>query len=64
MDNLISGLIAAIVFIAFVAGLAQSIAVIPFGIIVAIVIAMMLTDYIGSAKEGLREEKEKAERGG
>lgn len=63
MDNLISGLIAAVVFIAFTAGLAESIGAIPFVFIVAIVIGMMLTDYVQSAKEGLREEREKAGRG-
>lgn len=62
MDNLISGLIAAAVFIAFVAGLAESIGAVPFIVIVAIVIGMMLTDFVESARAGLREEKEKADR--
>ncbi len=59
MDNLITGLIAAVIFIAFVAGLAETIATIPFAIIVAIVIGLMLTDFVQSVKQGFREEKKK-----
>jgi hypothetical protein len=44
MDNLISGLIAAAIFIPFVGGLAVSIGAAPFAIIVVIVVAMMLVD--------------------
>jgi len=57
MDNLISGLIAVIIFIAFTAGLAQSIGTVPFAIIVGSVIIMLLVDFWQSAKEGLEEEK-------
>ncbi len=56
MDNLISGLIAAAIFIPFVGGLAVSIGVVPFAIIVVIVVAMMLFDYYQSARDGLRAE--------
>ncbi len=58
MDNLISGLIAAAIFIPFVGGLAVSIGAVPFAIIVVIVVAMMLIDYYQSARDGLRAEKD------
>ena len=57
MDNMISGLIAAAIFIPFVVGLAVSIGVAPFAIIVAIVVAMMLFDFFQSARDGLRAGK-------
>ena len=57
MDNLISGLIAAAIFIPFVGGLAVSIGAPPFAIIVVIVVAMMLVDYYQSARDGLRAGK-------
>jgi hypothetical protein len=57
MDNLISGLLAAIVFIAFVGGLAESIGAPPFIIIVTGVVILMLIDYVQSAKKGLKEKK-------
>ena len=60
MDNLITGLIAAVIFIAFVAGLAESISAIPFAIIVAVVIVMMLADLGQSVKQGFREGKNNA----
>ena len=56
MDNLISGLIAAAIFVPFVGGLAVSIGVVPFAIIVVIVVAMMLIDFYQSARDGLRAE--------
>lgn len=59
MDNLITGVIAVAIFLAFAVGLAFSIKSIPFAIIVAVVSAMILTDFFQSAKEGLKEEKEK-----
>lgn len=59
MDNLITGTIAVAIFLAFVLGLAGSIGTIPFTIIVVIVSAMILTDFIQSAREGLKLEKEK-----
>jgi len=57
MDNLITGLIALAVFLAFVLGLANSIGAIPFTIIVLIVSAMIVTDFYQSAKQGLEKEK-------
>jgi hypothetical protein len=57
MDNLISGLIAAAIFIPFVGGLAVSIGVVPFAIIVVIVVAMFLFDFFQSARDGLRAGK-------
>ena len=58
MDNLITGIVAIAVFVAFVAGLAQSIGAVPFIVIVAIVIAMAGFDFWQSARQGLREEQE------
>ena len=57
MDNLISGLIAAAIFIPFVVGLAVSIGAAPFAIIVLVVVAMMLFDYYQSVRDGLRAKK-------
>lgn len=57
MDNLISGLIAAAIFIPFVVGLAVSIGALPFAIIVVIVVAMMLFDYYESVRDGLRAKR-------
>ncbi len=57
MDNLISGLIAAAIFIPFVGGLAVSIGAVPFAVIVVIVVAMMLIDYFQSVRDGLRAGK-------
>ena len=53
MDNLITGLIAVIIFLAFVFGLAESIGALPFFLIVLIVAIMLVTDFYQSAKEGL-----------
>ncbi len=58
MDNLITGLIAAAIFIPFVGGLAVSIGAAPFAVIVVIVVAMMLFDFFQSARDGLRAEKD------
>jgi len=58
MDNLITGLVAVAVFLAFVLGLANSIGAIPFTIIVLIVSGMIVTDFYQSAKQGLDQEKE------
>ena len=58
MDNLITGIIAVGIFLAFVLGLAVSIGTIPFGIIVVIVSGMIVTDFYQSAKEGFNEENE------
>ena len=59
MDNLITGAIAVAIFLAFVLGLAESIGKIPFALIVIIVSALLCTDYYQSAKEGLKQEKDK-----
>jgi len=59
MDNIITGAIAVGIFLAFVLGLAQSIAELPFVLIVVIVSAMICTDFYQSAKEGLKEERQK-----
>ena len=62
MDNLISGSIAAAIFAAFVAGLAQSIGELPFIIIVGAVIVMMLIDLKQSVVEGFAEKKAQREK--
>jgi uncharacterized membrane protein len=59
MDNLITGAIAVAIFLAFVLGLAESIGKIPFALIVIIVSTLLCTDYYQSAKEGLKQEKNK-----
>lgn len=59
MDNMITSIIAAVIFIAFTAGLAESIGETPFIIIVAIVILMMGIDVYQSIREGLQQEKDK-----
>ena len=59
MDNLISGLIAVTIFLAFVLGLAHSIGQLPFVLIVVIVSAMLCFDFYQSARDGLAEEKER-----
>ncbi len=52
MDNMITGVLSATLFIAFAAGLAESINAIPFMIIVAIVSVMLLVDLVQSIKQG------------
>ncbi len=59
MDNIITGAIAVVIFLAFAGGLAESIGAIPFILIVIIVGAMLLVDFYQSAKEGLEEERKK-----
>jgi inner membrane protein involved in colicin E2 resistance len=59
MDNVITGAIAVVIFLAFVLGLAESIGQVPFILISVIVSGMIVTDYLQSAKEGLKKEKEK-----
>jgi len=59
MDNLITGAISVAMFLAFAGGLAESIGEVPFICIVAIVSALICTDFYQSAKAGLRQEKEK-----
>ena len=55
MDNMITSVIAAAIFIAFTAGLAESIGETPFIVIVAIVIVMMVFDVYQSIREGYDE---------
>ena len=59
MDNIITGAIAVVIFLAFAGGLAESIGAIPFILIVVIVGAMLCVDFYQSAKEGLAEERKK-----
>lgn len=59
MDNIITGAIGVAMFLAFAGGLAESIGAIPFILIVVIVSIMLCTDFYKSAKEGLKQEKEK-----
>jgi hypothetical protein len=54
MDNLITGIIAVAVFLAFTIGLAVSIGTLPFILIVIFVAALILTDFYQSAKAGLK----------
>lgn len=62
MDNMISGVLSAAIFIAFTAGLADSIGALPFIIIVASVIAMVLYDLRDSVKKGFAEERAEQEK--
>ncbi len=58
MDNIITGAIGVLIFMAFVIGLAESIGAWPFAIIVLIVCSLLCIDYYQSAKEGMRENKD------
>jgi hypothetical protein len=57
MDNLITGLIAVGIFLAFVLGLAVSIGSLPFIIIVVIVSGLVLVEFFQSAKAGLKDNE-------
>ena len=57
MDNLIGAVLAAMIFIAFVCGLAQSIGVIPVAIVAAAVVVAMLVDLVQSVKADLAKKK-------
>lgn len=59
MDNIITGAIGVIIFMAFVLGLAESISKLPFAIIVVAVCAMLCTDFFESARDSLRDMKQK-----
>ena len=59
MDNIITGAIAVVIFLAFTGGLAESIGAVPFILIVVIVGIMLLVDFYQSAKEGMEEERRK-----
>ena len=52
MDNMITGVLSAGLFIAFVAGLAESIGALPFMFIVGVVSIMLLIDLVQSIKQG------------
>jgi hypothetical protein len=56
MDNLITGFIAVVVFIAFVLGLAVSIGTLPFILIVLFVSGLILVDFYQSARAGLQNK--------
>jgi len=56
MDNMITGVLSTVLFIAFVAGLAQSIGALPFMLIVAIVSIMLLFDLSQSVKQGFSKD--------
>jgi len=59
MDNIITGAIGVVIFMAFVLGLAHSIKELPFVIIVVAVCAMLCVDFYQSARDGLQFEKKK-----
>ncbi len=60
MDNLITGLIAVAVFLAFTVGLAVSIGTLPFILIVILVGCLIVTDFYQSAKAGLKNNNGEA----
>ncbi|MCZ6724130.1 MAG: hypothetical protein O6938_09400 [Gammaproteobacteria bacterium] len=60
MDNLITGLIAITVFLAFTIGLAVSIGTLPFFLIVIIVAGLVLIAFYQSVKAGLKNNNSKA----
>ena len=62
MDNIITGAISVVIFMAFVLGLAESIRELPFVIIVVAVCAMLCIDFYQSAKEGLLTKEQKKSR--
>ncbi len=59
MDNLITGLFAVVVFLSFVIGLAESINALPFSIIVGVVCVLLVTDFVQSARNGLKDNGDK-----
>lgn len=59
MDNIITGAIGVIIFMAFVLGLAESISKLPFVIIVVAVCLMLCTDFFESARDSLRDMRQK-----
>lgn len=62
MDNLICSILGVGVFTAFVAGLANSIAAVPFIVIVGIVLLMVFYDMREQVKIGFAEEKARKNR--
>lgn len=61
MDNIITGVLSAALFMAFVIGLAVSIDAVPFMIIVGIVCLMVLTDLLQSIKQGASARHRKSD---
>ena len=61
MDNMITGILSALLFIAFVAGLAESIGEVPFIIIVGIVSVMVLVDLTQSIRQGISARKQQGD---
>lgn len=57
MDNIITGAIGVLIFIAFVVGLAESIGALPFAVIVLTVCALLCIDFYQSVKEGSQQDK-------
>ena len=57
MDIVIATSIGAVLFLAFVVGLAVSIGSIPFAVITAIVCAMMLFDFVQSSRASIKKDK-------
>ena len=57
MDNLITGLIAVGIFLAFVLGLAVSIGSTPFILIVVFVSGLILVEFFQSAIAGLKDKE-------
>ncbi len=62
MDNIITGAISVIIFMAFVLGLAHSIGALPFAVIVVFVCTLLGIDFFQSARQGWQEEKQKKSR--
>jgi len=54
MDIVLSTIVGAVIFLAFVIGLAVSIGSLPFAIIVAFVSAMMLYDFYQTSRDAAR----------
>lgn len=59
MDNMITGVLSAALFMAFVFGLANSIGAIPFMAIVACVSIMLVVDLVQSVKQGFSASNQK-----
>jgi len=57
MDNSITGILSAVLFIAFVAGLAESIGALPFMLIVGVVSTMLLVDLVQSIKQSFSDNR-------
>ncbi len=57
MDTVLSTIIGAVIFLAFVIGLAVSIGSLPFAIIVAFVSAMMLLDFYQTGRDALKKRQ-------